>query len=75
MTQAVEQLKSQASSLTKIEKADLACFLLSSLEPEEAGAQEAWRTEIDRRVTEIRAGTATGRPVEEVLRELKERFP
>ena len=46
MTQAVEQLKSQASALSAAERADLAYFLLDSLEPEEDGAEEAWRQEI-----------------------------
>jgi putative addiction module component (TIGR02574 family) len=75
MSEAVEQLKAQASALSAPERADLAYFLLSSLEPEEEGAQEAWRTEISRRVAEIRSGTAAGRPAEEVLTELRERYP
>jgi putative addiction module component (TIGR02574 family) len=75
MTSAVEKLKSQANSLSAPERADLAYYLLSSLEPEEEGVEEAWRTEIARRVAEIRAGTAKGRPAEEVLAELRERYP
>ena len=38
MTEAVEQLKSQASSLSAPERAELAYFLLSSLEPEDLRA-------------------------------------
>jgi putative addiction module component (TIGR02574 family) len=75
MTQAVEQLKSQAGALSHAERADLAYFLLNSLEPEEEGAEDAWRVEIARRVAEIRSATAVGRPVDEVLAELRERFP
>jgi len=75
MTQAVEQLKSQASTLSTAERADLAYFLLTSLEPEEDGVQEAWREEIARRVAEIRSGQAVGRPIEDVLAELRERYP
>jgi len=75
MSQAIEQLKSQASSLSTAERAELAHFLLTSLEPEEAGVEEAWRTEIARRVAEIRSGHAVGRPVEELLAELRERYP
>src|SRR5262245_7695757 len=73
MTEAVEQLKSQAGSLSDPERAELACFLLTSLEPDEAGAEQAWRTEIARRVAEIRGGQAAGRPADEVLAELRER--
>jgi putative addiction module component (TIGR02574 family) len=75
MTEAVEQLKVEAGKLSVAERADLAYFLLESLEPEEEGVEEAWRVEIARRVAEIRAGQAVGRPVDEVLAELRERYP
>jgi putative addiction module component (TIGR02574 family) len=75
MTEAVERLKTQVSTLSTAERADLAYFLLTSLEPEEEGVEDAWRKEIARRVTEIRSGQAVGRPVEEVLAELRERYP
>jgi putative addiction module component (TIGR02574 family) len=75
MTEAVEQLKSQANALSAAERADLAYFLLTTLEPEEEGVDEAWRVEIARRVADIRNGTAVGRPAEEVLTELRERYP
>lgn len=75
MTETVKQLKAQASTLSAPERADLAYFLLSSLEPEEEGVEEAWRAEITRRVAEIRSGSARGRPVEEVLAKLRERYP
>lgn len=75
MTEAVENLKSQASNLSVPERADLAYFLLSSLEPQEEGVEEAWRTEIARRMAEILSGSAVGRPADEVLAELRERYP
>lgn len=75
MTEAVEQLKSQVINLSAAERADLAYFLLSSLEPEEEGAEDAWRKEVARRVTEIRSGQAVGRPIEEVLAELRRHYP
>jgi putative addiction module component (TIGR02574 family) len=75
MTEAVRQLKSLADLLSAPERAELAYFLLSSLETEEEGAEEAWRTEVARRVAEIRSGSAVGRPAEEVLAELRERYP
>jgi len=75
MTESVERLKSQAGTLSGPERADLAYFLLTTLEPEEEGVEEAWRTEIARRVAEIRAGNAKGRSADEVLAELKERHP
>ncbi|OWK43885.1 addiction module protein [Fimbriiglobus ruber] len=76
MTEAVEQLKSQARVLSTSERAELAYFLLSSLEPDKGeGIGEAWRAEIAGRVAEIRNGSAVGRPAEEVLAELRERYP
>jgi putative addiction module component (TIGR02574 family) len=75
MTEAVENLKSQFSALSVPERADLTHFLLSGIEPEEDGVEEAWQAEISRRLAEIRAGTAVGRPVEEVLAELRRRYP
>ncbi len=75
MTETVEQLKSRAVALTVPERADLAYFLLASLEPEEEGIEGAWRDEIDRRVDEIRSGHAIGRPADDLLAELRERYP
>ena len=75
MTAAVEQLKSQTSTLSAPERADLAYFLISSLESEEEEVEEAWRAEIARRVADIRSGSAVGRPVDEVLAELRKRYP
>jgi putative addiction module component (TIGR02574 family) len=75
MTGTIEQLKSQASILSAPDRAELAYFLLSSLEPEEEGVQEAWRTEIAHRAAEIRSGAAVGRTADEVLAELKEGIP
>lgn len=75
MSETVEQLKSQASALSVGERADLAYFLLSSLGPEEESYEEAWRAEVGRRVGEIRSGSAIGRPIEDVLAELRGRYP
>ena len=71
MNEAVEQLKCQVGTLTVPEYADLAYFLLNTLEPEEEGAEAAWRVGIARRVAEIRSGQAVGRPADEVLAELR----
>ncbi len=75
MTVAVEQLKSQVVTLSDPERADLAYFLLTSLEPEDEGAEAAWNDEISRRVAEIRSGQAVGRSADEVLNELRNRYP
>ena len=75
MSETVERIKSQVGTLSNPEHADLAYFLLTSLEPEEEGVEEAWRVEIARRVADIRGGRAKGRSADEVLAELRERHP
>ncbi len=75
MTETVEQLKSSAVALTLPERADLAYFLLTSMKSEDEGTEAAWRVEIARHVAEIRSGNAVGRPVEDVLVELREQYP
>ena len=71
----VERYKTQLEKLPREERAELAYFLLSSLEPEEEGAAAAWDAEISRRVAEIRSGKANGKPAEQVFAELRERYP
>jgi putative addiction module component (TIGR02574 family) len=75
MTEAVRNLKHQMESLSQAERAELAYYLLTSLELEEEGAEEAWRVEINRRVDEIKSGKVVGRSAEEVFTELRERYP
>lgn len=75
MTDTIELLKTQVGILTGPERADLAYFLLTSLEQKEDGVEEAWRVEIARRVAEIRCGHAKGRSADEVLAELRESHP
>jgi putative addiction module component (TIGR02574 family) len=45
------------------------------LEGEEEGVEDAWRAEITRRVAEIHSGNAKGRPLDDVLSELRKRYP
>jgi putative addiction module component (TIGR02574 family) len=75
MSPAVEQLKDQIGALPEPERLELALFLLRTLDPAEEGVEAAWQTEVSRRAAEVRAGTARGRPAEEVFRELRERYP
>jgi hypothetical protein len=74
MSSAVEQWKDLLGALPNEERAELAHFLLVSLEPQDDEAESLWEVEASRRVAEIRSGTAKGRPLEEVLMELREEF-
>ena len=75
MTEAVKQWKAQLQQLSPPERAELAHFLLESLEPEDEGAAEAWDAEVARRVAEIRAGGAAGKPADQLFDELREQYP
>jgi putative addiction module component (TIGR02574 family) len=76
MTEAVFQLKSQVDVLSTEERADLAYYLLESLDPDvEGDVETAWEAELSRRVAEIDNGTAKGRPADEVMAELRKQCP
>ena len=75
MTLAVEQIKSQVGTLTQPERAELAHYLLISLESDEPDTEENWRREITRRVADIRSGQVMGRSADEVLAELRVQHP
>lgn len=75
MNTAIDHWKSQLIALSPSDRVELAHFLLSSLEPEEEGVEAAWDAEAARRVGEIRSGRANGRPVDELITELRERYP
>lgn len=71
----LNQLKEQCAGLTSRERADLADFLLDTLE-EEDGEEiaSAWRAEVRRRMAEIRAGRVLGIPAEQVFAKVREKY-
>lgn len=80
MNKAFEQLKSQTIALSAPERAELVQVLLDSLDPFDKGVKEAWHLEIERRLAEIHHGNrgdenTVGRPAEEVLADLRLRYP
>ena len=75
MPATLQELKDASSNLPSPQRAELAHFLLQSLEPEEDGWAEAWQEELARRVGEIRSGQVSGIPAEDVLKSLRERYP
>jgi putative addiction module component (TIGR02574 family) len=75
MSETLEELKSQLELLTAEERAELAHFLIRSLDGEEDdGVEAAWEAELTRRTEEILSGTAIGRPADEVFKELREKY-
>jgi putative addiction module component (TIGR02574 family) len=76
MSTTLDHWKDQLSTLSPSERAELAHFLLTTLEPSpDEGVEAAWDAEVSRRVSEIRDGRVTGRPVDDFLAELRERYP
>lgn len=68
-------MKSELSRLSAQERAEVAEFLLHSLDnTPDAGAEAAWDLELERRAAMIRDGTAKGEPAELVFAELRRRF-
>jgi putative addiction module component (TIGR02574 family) len=75
MTETMEQLKVQLERLPSQERAELAHFLLCSLEQEaDAEADAAWEVELARRVADIQSGKVVGTPAAQVFAELRAQF-
>lgn len=75
MQPSVDQLKATLAGLPSADRAELAHYLLDSLDTAEDDASSAWHDELNRRVEEIRNGKAVGTPLEVVIAELRERYP
>lgn len=75
MTETAEKLKSALSHLSVQEHAEIAHFLLHSLdEGTDADAEAAWDDELARRAEDIKSGQAVGEPADKVFAELREKY-
>jgi putative addiction module component (TIGR02574 family) len=75
MTETAEKLKAQLSQLSMQERAELAHFLIHSLDEDvDADAEAAWDAELARRMGEIRNGTAVGELADIVFAELRKKY-
>lgn len=77
MSSAIDPWKSQLGSLPSTERAELALFLIRSLDDQadDAGAEDAWEQELARRVAEVKSGAARSRPAADVFREVRDAQP
>jgi putative addiction module component (TIGR02574 family) len=75
MSPSIEELKTTLSGLPVPERAELAHYLLHTLEPIEEGAEEEWLALAERRMAEVRGGQAAGIPAEQVLESLRRPRP
>jgi putative addiction module component (TIGR02574 family) len=75
MTETAQRLKSELAGLPAGDRAELAYFLIHSLDKEQdADAEAAWDAELARRAAEIKSGKATGEPADKVLADLRKKY-
>jgi putative addiction module component (TIGR02574 family) len=69
-------IKSRVKKLSTKDRADLAYFLLHSLEGEDDPAEvaKAWEKELERRWRRIESGKEKGVPAEEAMAKLREKY-
>lgn len=75
MAETVVDLKTQLAQLPEQDRAELAHFLIGSLDSEvDADIDTAWVMELERRKEEITSGRANGIPAEQVFARLREKY-
>ncbi len=74
MSATTDEWKAELARLPVLQRAELARFLIDSLDQgEDADAEEAWDKELARRAEQIKNGTAKGEPADDVMAELREK--
>jgi putative addiction module component (TIGR02574 family) len=74
MPTTVQKPKDQLKKLPFPQRAEIASFLIESLDQEDEGWEAAWDKELARRVKEIKAGRARGIPADDVFAKLREKY-
>ncbi len=75
MTKSAEKIKTELSLLSQQERAELAYFLIRSLDAEvNADAEAAWDAELAQRLEDIKSGKAVGEPADKVFAEIREKY-
>ena len=75
MAVSLDELKTTAAGLSPPERAELAAYLLHTLEPAEDGAAAEWLALAEGRMADVRAGRVVGVPAEQVLEGLRRPRP
>lgn len=71
----IQQRKLELAALSEQERAELASFLIESLEDEvDADIESAWEAELNRRAAEIHSGSAVGVPSEQVFAAMRGKY-
>lgn len=72
MSFTANKMRTELSTLTEAERADLARFLIQSLDSgSDNDAEAAWDTELERRAGEIKSGRESGESADKVFSELR----
>ena len=71
MSATLEELKSTVAGLPASERAELAHFLLRTLEAADEGAAAEWLALAEQRMNDVRAGRVVGIPAEQVMESLR----
>ncbi len=75
MTEAAQRLKPTLAQLSEKDRAELAHFLISTLDDEvDDDAEAAWDAELQQCAEEIASGKEIGVPAEQVFAQLREKL-
>ncbi|WP_414586454.1 addiction module protein [Scytonema sp. PCC 10023] len=80
MTETAEKLKLELSQLSAQERAEIAHFLIQSLDEDvdnenfENDVEAAWNKELTKRLEDIHRGTGIGEPSNQVFSELRDKY-
>ena len=75
MSATLEELKTTVSGLPVPERAELAQYLLHTLESPDEGAAAEWLAVAEQRMSDVRSGRVVGIPAEQVLESLRRPRP
>ena len=75
MTETAERMKSHLLELSIHDRAELAQFLIQSLdEGDDPNAEAAWDTELSRRMQDIESGVEAGESADSVFEQLRKKY-
>ena len=75
MTENAERVKQEVLQLPEADRAELARFLIESLDDsEDPDVEAAWDAELRRRVERIEQGKSRLRPAHQVLAEIRDKY-
>lgn len=75
MSDTLPELKRKAAELPDTDRAELARYLIESLDgPEDEDVKDAWRQEVERRIDQIDCGEVQLIPGDEVFARLRRRL-